>query len=345
MPDDPLWINANAGAPAYAANELRRAQSMFLFPGHADRFGARQGVRPGGSAAVTISGMTVTVQHLVAVVYPALTALAGSYVVQLQSGTHAVPAADATNPRKDIVALQVQDHDEDSSGQRHAHTVYVTGTPAPSPVEPALPSSSYRLATVDVPAGSTTPTLTYNAPWAVAAGGIVPVRNDGELLGSAGGLYDGAARWKQDTNELQIHNGSSTWETVGQRLLIPSVSATRDTPQSFSTTEQNVLDAPAITGNGSTVVKVSFSFWGFDAPGDANVALRIKRGATVLSSIAADVSTPNVKAGGSFFAIDTPPSGSQTYSLAAIRGSGAAGTQVQATSTRPMFLIVEQFKP
>jgi hypothetical protein len=346
MADDPLWINADTGAPAYAANELRRAMATLLSQsGEADRFGAREGVHPAGSAGVTISGMTITVQHLKAVVYPGLTTLSGPYIVQLQSGTHAVTAADATNPRKDIVALQIQDHDEDSSGQRRAQSVYVAGTPAPSPVEPALPSNSFRLATVDVPAGSSTPTLTYNAPLTVAVGGIVPVRTDSELPGGSSGLYDGAARWNQALNELQIHNGGSTWETVGQRLLIPSVFATRSTAEAFGTTELTVVSAPAITGNGSTPVKVSFSFWGFSAPGDANVALRLKRGSTVIGSIAADVSTPNVKAGGSFFAVDTPPSGSQTYSLAAIRGSGASGTEIQATSTRPMVLTVEQFRP
>lgn len=215
MPDDPLWINASAGAPAYAANELRRGFAAVLFPGHADRFGARAGIRPGGSAAVTISGMTVTVQHLTAVVYPALTSLAGPYLVQLQSEQHTVSPADGTNPRKDIIYLQVQDNDEDSSGFRRARSVYLAGTPAPSPVEPTPPIGAYRIASIDVPAGSTTPTLTYNAPWTVASGGIVPVRNDAELPGSTGGLYDGAARWNQDLDRLEVHNGGSAWETVG----------------------------------------------------------------------------------------------------------------------------------
>jgi len=215
VPDDPLWINASSGAPAYAANELRRAFAALLYKGVADRFGARQGVHPAGANAVSIAGMTVTVQHLNGVVYPGLTSLAGPYVVQLQTGTHAVPTADATNPRKDIVCLQVQDNDEDSSGFRRVQSVYVQGTPAGSPVEPAVPSGAFRMATVDVPAGSTTPTLTYNAPFTVAAGGILPVRTDAELLATAGGLYDGAARWRQDTDAFEVHNGGSAWETVG----------------------------------------------------------------------------------------------------------------------------------
>lgn len=224
MADDPLFIAASAGAPAFAANELRRAFAALLFKGVTDRFGARQGVHPAGANAVSISGMTVTVQHLNGVVYPGLTSLAGPYLVALQTGTHAVPAADATNPRKDIVCLQVQDHDEDASGFRRAQSVYVQGTPAGSPVEPAVPTGAFRMATVDLPAGSTTPTLTYNAPFTVAAGGILPVRNDAELLGTVGGLYDGAARWNRDLDALEVHNGVSAWETVA-RANVPRVAS------------------------------------------------------------------------------------------------------------------------
>lgn len=218
MPDDPLFTNASAGAPSYAANELRRAFAMLLWSGVADRFGARQGVHPSGANAVSLSGTTVTVQHTKAVVYPGLTSLAGPYIVQLQSEAFTLTAADATNPRKDIVVLQVQDNDEDSSGFRRARSFVVTGTPAPSPVEPAVPASAFKMATVDVPASPGAATLTYNSPFTIASGGILPVRNDAELLGTSGGLYDGAARWRQDTNALEVHNGAATWDVVASAL-------------------------------------------------------------------------------------------------------------------------------
>lgn len=222
MPDDPLWINASAGAPAYAANELRRLHAMFLTQGVADKFGARSGVHPAGGNAVTLSGTTVTVLHTKAVVYPGLTSTAGPYVVALQSRTHALNAADGSNPRKDIIVMRVWDNDEDSLGLRQADTVYVVGTPAASPVEPAVPASSFKMATIDVPAGgSPAPSLTYNAPYTVATGGVLPVRTDSELPGGSSGLYDGMVRWKRDTNELQVHNGSTTWETVASTALAP----------------------------------------------------------------------------------------------------------------------------
>lgn len=213
---DPSWINVSAGAPAYDAQELRRTEAVLLSgAGTADRLGARQGVRP-GAQAVTLAGTTVTVQDVPVVIYPGLTSISGPYRAALLSTAHALNPADGTNPRKDIIVCQVQDHDEDASGQRRARSFYVAGVPAATPVEPPLPAGSYRLATVDVPAGGTpAPSLTYNAPWVVASGGILPVRNDAELLGSAGGLYDGAMRWNQDMDRLEAHNGGSAWETVG----------------------------------------------------------------------------------------------------------------------------------
>ncbi|MGH3679082.1 MAG: hypothetical protein ACRDT2_01965, partial [Natronosporangium sp.] len=149
MPD-PLWINASGGSPAYDGRELRRAFAAFLAQGVADRFGARSGVSPAGNQALTISGMTVTVNDLKAVVYATGTALRGPYIVQLPGKTHAVPTADLSLPRKDIVQLQIRDHDEDASGLREADTVYKTGAPNATPVEPATDTYAVRLATIDV---------------------------------------------------------------------------------------------------------------------------------------------------------------------------------------------------
>jgi len=338
MPDDPLYINASAGAPAYAANELRRAMATLLTQsGEPDRFGAREGVHPAGSAGVTVSGMTVTVQHLKAVVYPGLTTLSGPYIVQLQSGTHAVTAADATNPRKDIVALQIQDHDEDSSGQRRAQSVYVAGTPAPSPVEPALPANSFRLATIDVPAGSTTPSLTYNAPLTVAAGGIVPVRNDAELPGSSSGMYDGAARWKQDTNELQIHNGGSVWETVA-KLAKPFRGYVEDSDGASTTSEvytgASVTVPSADNPAGARFMVRCVGHIASTVAGDIG-DLKVRRGTstgdtTVIASRDAALTASAEMVSG--WRVDDPPSGSVTYGLFIARVSGTGTVSMSSAA-------------
>lgn len=212
MPADPLWINASSGAPAYDGAELRRAMAMLLVQGVGDKFGARNGVHPGGGNAVTLSGSTVTILHTKAVVYPGLTPTAGPYIVQLPSRTHTVPTADPTNPRKDIVVMRVWDDAEDLSGLRQADTEYLTGTPAASPAEPSVPAGAFKMATIDVPAGGTG-TLTYSAPFTVANGGILPVRNSGER--PTLGIYDGFTIFQQDTSELLVRYNSA-WNSAAK---------------------------------------------------------------------------------------------------------------------------------
>jgi hypothetical protein len=223
---DALWMNAAAGEPAYTARELRRAQAMLLAQaGSPDRFGARSGVHPSGVDAVSLSGSTITVHNTKAVVYTALTTLTGPYVVQLLETTHTLAAADGANPRKDIVVVRIYDDDEDASGLRQAVSEYIVGTPATTPSEPSVPLGAVKLATITVPAdGTGSASLTFNAPYTVATGGVIPVRTDAELPGTAGGVYDGLMRWRQDTDELQVHNGAASWETLA-RANPPRVAA------------------------------------------------------------------------------------------------------------------------
>jgi hypothetical protein len=65
-----------------------------------------------------------------------------------------IATADATNPRRDIVIAQVRDNTEDSTGFNDARLFVVTGTPAASPVDPAIPANCLALARVAVAAGA-----------------------------------------------------------------------------------------------------------------------------------------------------------------------------------------------
>lgn len=214
MPNDPAWINVDpvtGTEPEYNARELRRLDATGMFPGVLDRFGARSGVRPGGLDAVTVAGTTVTVRDLNAVVYTAAGGTqTGPYRVALQEETHALDPADATNDRIDAIDLQVQDDDEDASGFRDARSVYVVGTPGATPTPPALTDNSVRLAEVLVPAGGTpSPSVTYVAPFIVALGGVLPVRDATERPTS--GLYDGMALFRQDTGAIETREAGA-WQ-------------------------------------------------------------------------------------------------------------------------------------
>lgn len=208
---DPLWINADAGAPAYSANDMRQAMALALaYDGRL--LGARQGVRPGGDQLLTsLSVATITVKAGVCCIDPGLSTPQGPYWVAIPADeTHTLQAADATNPRKDITIARVHDHDEDASGLRLARTEYLVGVPAASPVEPAVPVGAIRLATIDVPAsGGGSAAITDRRPYTVATGGILPVRAASDIAAGVAGRY----RDRLDTAMLERDSGAA-WVTV-----------------------------------------------------------------------------------------------------------------------------------
>jgi hypothetical protein len=213
MPGDPLWVNASAGVPAYAANELRQAMAaVLLYDGRP--LGARQGIRPGGTGLnVQLAGATITVKAGVGIVDPGLSSPQGPYWVALPADeTHTLAAADPTNPRKDLVVARVYDHDEDGSGLRTARSEYTAGVPAPSPGLPAQPAGSIRLASIDVPAsGGGSPVVNLDGPYAVAAGGLLPVRT--QAAQDALDEYPGLFVYRIDTFTPRVWDGAA-WRSL-----------------------------------------------------------------------------------------------------------------------------------
>ena len=213
-----LWINADAGEPEYNARQLRRAVGGLLAPGGPHRLGARQGVRP-GTPVVELSGSTVIVHPHQGVIDPALTSSQGAYPYEEEGDSFSLSPADGSSDRTDIVVERIYDHDEDASGQRKVEPDYIVGTPGGG--TPSTPSGAMLLASILVPSGgSPSPTLTYEAPSTTALGGIIPVRDSGEL--PTAGLYDGMAAWLQDTHQLSVYNGD-TWIPVNGPVAVAEV--------------------------------------------------------------------------------------------------------------------------
>lgn len=122
---------ASAGVPAQAEVDSVDIDALVL--AH-QRYGVLTG------CAVTAQGtpnMTVAVA--------AGTIAAGSAVATVSSGNVTITTADGTNPRFDLVVSS-------NAGVKSA----VAGTPAATPVFPAIPASSVVLAAVYVPASATT---------------------------------------------------------------------------------------------------------------------------------------------------------------------------------------------
>lgn len=104
--------------------------------------GAAHGVCGDTHLAVTQSAtpaMSVDVAAGSAFITGTASALQGPYnMVNDAAVTLAIAAADATNPRHDLVIAQIRDNTYDGSGFRDARLTVVTGTPAASPSDPSL---------------------------------------------------------------------------------------------------------------------------------------------------------------------------------------------------------------
>jgi hypothetical protein len=224
-------INQSAGSPSYSASNERQAMSALVQNTSSRPFGTTSGKHPGTGIVVSRSGTTLSATSGSAIIDPASTSVQGAYLVGYDNTASAfsqtITAADPTNPRIDIVSLQVSDTDIDSSGGRAAAFVYTVGTPAGSPSAPATPARSLRLCTISVPnsggGGAGSATVTNDATYAVATGGVLPVATYATLPGTA---YEGAYGDIAADDKLMRYTGGG-WQPVAPAFgwLIQAVSA------------------------------------------------------------------------------------------------------------------------
>lgn len=144
-----------------------------------------------------LPGQSTTTQGMYTVVSDAITNLA-------------IATANVTNPRIDLVYMQLQDAAYSGSNNQFVQAV-VTGTPAVSPLVPALPANSIPLARVAVAANATS----------VVTANITDVRIQ---LGSSGGLVQapsgfmplyaaaGMSLWQPDTGKMKVFSNANAWE-------------------------------------------------------------------------------------------------------------------------------------
>jgi len=161
----------------------------------------RGGILPGSGAnndALTVAAAAPAAMSVVvspgSVFIPAPTAGHGGYVVTNDAAlTLPIAAAHATLPRTDRVIARVADPQYWAGGDGLAAIKVITGTPnvgAPVPDIPALEGGYYELARVNVTAGLAAVvaanvlygTAASGRALTVAAGGILPVYDDGQRL-------------------------------------------------------------------------------------------------------------------------------------------------------------------
>ncbi|MGZ0151871.1 glycine-rich domain-containing protein [Kribbella sp. WER1] len=170
----PQWVNdPGDNTLLYDAAALRSMDTLYAFYDGAV-LGGRTGVRPGGTGMqVTFTGSTWMIAPGIAAITAVSSGAFGEYrfaVTATESG--AIPAPDATNPRKDILVLQLQDKDN-GDAQSRVYARYLAGSPNATPTAPATPAKSLLLATFTVPTSGST-SMVDERVYTVASGGILP---------------------------------------------------------------------------------------------------------------------------------------------------------------------------
>lgn len=210
---------------SYTPQEWRQTQSPMIGGATAARpLGARSGVRPGTPTSTVglDNATTYRVKPHAGVLDLATGATTGPYFYAIDADvTGTVVAAEAII-RKDILWVRLDDpSNADGSSTPAAALGYTKGTVASTP--PVTPARSMRIATITVPvSGGGPPTIVWDAPYAVGAGGIVPTRNDTErtaLLASASAECPIVTDCLDSPGTLLRSTGGA-FERMGTRMVV-----------------------------------------------------------------------------------------------------------------------------
>jgi hypothetical protein len=255
MVDTIGWANAVGGAPAYSGRALRQLNGVAFAGATSGRpLGARSGVRPGTSTTTVTATSTAWTCGPVAGIADVMTAAeSGAYPFSCDlTATGGVMAASASYPRVDIVYVLITDP-ENGTTVPTVTRGYLAGTAAASPVTPVAPTGAFTIANINVPiSGGGAPTVTWVAPYAVAAGGMTPVRNQGERNAQASPI-PGQSFYLLDSDTISSRNGAGTgW-------LDKNLTSIAYTPSlTFSGTLVNLGAGGSVAGKYSQIGKMVF---------------------------------------------------------------------------------------
>lgn len=215
----PVWMTASS----HDAQHLRALNTLafgspvgsFTTGVIATTAGGGHGIMMPTDFAVTQHGpdMSVDVSAGAACVRGSENPLQGVYGV-INDATVNLPiaASDPSNPRRDLICLQVRDSGYGFDVTNDARLVVVTGTPAVSPVDPSL--TSYKnilvLARIAVGAGVTSivnANITDLRTRASSLGGVLPCTST--TRPTAASLYAGLVIYETDTKIFQAYDGSA----------------------------------------------------------------------------------------------------------------------------------------
>lgn len=171
----------------------------------------------------------------------------------------AVSAADATNPRRDLVIATIRDNFYGGGGFRDGRIIVVTGTPAASPSDPSLSAYPNALVLARIAVG---PGVT-----SITTANITDLRTRAAALG---GVYVGPSTARPTVPMV----GEVMWETDNERLVGYSASNGWVAPGAGQTFRNAVMNGDfrvnqRALGSGGTTTSGTYGFdrWQMNAVG------------------------------------------------------------------------------
>lgn len=202
--------DAVTGAPLFTALQGRNALSVMMGGASSARpLGGVTGVRPGTPATtVTATSTTWTAAPFAGYIDLQASNTNSGYAFVFGASTSGAVTAAGGSARTDIVWVQIADSNtgDGSTGAPRVIIDYTANTLTP-------PARAFVIAQINVPAsGGGAPTVTWVAPYTVAAGGILPVPTTIYPASSYNGQY------VDDAVYGQMRSNGTTFQRVTTKL-------------------------------------------------------------------------------------------------------------------------------
>lgn len=257
-----------------------------------------------------------------------------------------ISAADPTNARKDLIVAKIRDA-QYSGGANDFLIVVVTGTPAGSPADPAVPANALVLARVNVAAAAasiTNANITDLRPRAYALGGIDPTASS-TFYPSApteGQYLDDAA-----LDALLRYSGSA-WgrpKNLAGGVLAYGQRTSDAGPDAFATVDLDTTNLQkTATVEANRYIRITGYFKELVGSVTADVfQLLIREGGTTLQrqDFRVDNSALGNPGGIVQVVLVAPSAGAHTYKLTGVRAAGTGTGTFKGAADSPIWMLVE----